>query len=171
MNISLIGWSHLGPPIVKNLRQPWHLQNANENLPFPHFELQFCILLLAAKAKLSWSLSLQLKWNRICTENTLQKLTMLNAQVQVNNFEESENDQVGRERPARFFYSHGWWGHKCRTLSSKISSEWRQHRVISYWCTIYNVYTIYSVFTVCTQFMLLYTSYTLACLFTYVVTS
>ena len=24
MNISLIGWSHLGPLIVKNLRQPWH---------------------------------------------------------------------------------------------------------------------------------------------------
>ena len=24
MNISLIGWSHLGSLIVKNLRQPWH---------------------------------------------------------------------------------------------------------------------------------------------------
>ena len=26
MNISLIGWSHLGSLIVKNLRQPWHMR-------------------------------------------------------------------------------------------------------------------------------------------------
>ena len=34
MNISLIGWSHLGSLIVKNLRQPWHKSFSPSTLCF-----------------------------------------------------------------------------------------------------------------------------------------
>ena len=34
MNISPIGWSHLGSLIVKNLQQPWHIENDMENCDF-----------------------------------------------------------------------------------------------------------------------------------------
>ena len=33
MNISLIGWSHLRSPIVKNIRQPWHINSKHCQSP------------------------------------------------------------------------------------------------------------------------------------------
>ena len=65
MNISLIGWSHLGSIIVKNLRQPWHMQT-KRNRKRHHFRLKSWVFACSLRQRVFWRALHGIK----CSSNT-----------------------------------------------------------------------------------------------------